>query len=496
MKPVTISKDEYIDKVYACWLGKSIGGTLGTPYEGQTEKLNLEYYSPVPDKSAPNDDLDLQLVWLKMMNDRGVNPRLSDFTDYWIKYLPAYPWDEYGYCNLNLARGLRPPVSGCYQNDFIDQMGSPIRSEIWACIAPGNPQLAAEMAWKDAVLDHAGGEGVYGEMFFAALESAAFVEQDPLVLIHIGLQMIPTWSAVARVVRLVLWARQRQMDWDGAREMILARFRHPHPCNAPHNIGFIILGWLWGENYGDRLCKAVNCGFDTDCTGATLGSILGIIDGTTGIPREWSDPVGDSIVLHPFTRSLDAPKTIGDLTEQTLALAKLVLAHRSTTVEFGETTKVVGNRLAGLARSDRARKILERDYEASTIPASKDIEITLHYFGQPVITSRVPKLIGVSVEQNEMPISAKIELVVPRGWRISLEGSRGIQALFNVTADEVQPVNQVRVRFQTDSQSGQADFIFLGPGQESEWSPACGVPTCEECHARIECCICSSKPDE
>ena len=242
MKPVTISKDEYIDKVYACWLGKSIGGTLGTPYEGQTEKLNLEYYSPVPDKSAPNDDLDLQLVWLKMMNDRGVNPRLSDFTDYWIKYLPAYPWDEYGYCNLNLARGLRPPVSGCYQNDFIDQMGSPIRSEIWACIAPGNPQLAAEMAWKDAVLDHAGGEGVYGEMFFAALESAAFVEQDPLVLIHIGLQMIPTWSAVARVVRLVLWARQRQMDWDGAREMILARFRHPHPCNAPHNIGFIILG--------------------------------------------------------------------------------------------------------------------------------------------------------------------------------------------------------------------------------------------------------------
>ncbi|MCC6485586.1 MAG: ADP-ribosylglycohydrolase family protein [Armatimonadetes bacterium] len=490
MKPVTLNRDEYYDRVYACWLGKTIGGTLGAPFEGKKEVLSLDYYDPIPDGSIPNDDLDLQLVWLKMLQDRGVKPHLSDFAEYWMKHLSAYPWEEYGYCGRNLERGLRPPISGCFENDFIDQMGSPIRSELWACIAPGNPQLAAEMAWKDAVLDHAGGEGVYGEMFLAALESAAFVEKNPFTLIDIALQMIPSWSAIARAVRMAVWAREHDLSWESAREQILRRFGHPHPCNAPQNLGFIVIGWLWGADFGDRLCKAVNCGYDTDCTGATLGAILGIVGGASDIPDRWSQPVGDKIVLHAFTRNLDAPKTLGDLTDQTVALATLVMAERSKTVDFGEKTHVAGNRLAGLRRSDRARRILERDYEAATLPASKDVEVTLHYFGQPVIRPRLPKLVGISVEQAETPISSKIELVTPLGWKVSLEGSQGLQALFNITADEVQDSNQVRVRFQTDSQSGQADFVFLGPGQSQEWSPGEGVPMCETCHARVESCLC------
>ena len=28
---------EYKDRVYACWLGKNIGGTIGGPYEGSEE---------------------------------------------------------------------------------------------------------------------------------------------------------------------------------------------------------------------------------------------------------------------------------------------------------------------------------------------------------------------------------------------------------------------------------------------------------------------------
>ena len=31
------NKAELRDKIYACWQGKNIGGTLGTPYEGKTE---------------------------------------------------------------------------------------------------------------------------------------------------------------------------------------------------------------------------------------------------------------------------------------------------------------------------------------------------------------------------------------------------------------------------------------------------------------------------
>ncbi len=490
MKPVTINRDEYCDKVYACWLGKNIGGTLGTPLEGNKDTHSLTFFDPVPTKALPNDDLDLQLVWLKMLQDRGIRPRLSDFADYWLKHLAPYPWDEYGFCLRNLSRGLRPPISGCFENDFIDQMGSPIRSELWACIAPGNPQLAAEMAWKDAVLDHAGGEGVYGEMFFAALESAAFVESDPMNLIDIGLQMIPIHTAISRAARAAVWCYNNEIPWAEARELILKRYKHEHPCNAPQNIGFTIIGWLYGRDFGDRLCQAVNCGYDTDCTGATLGSILGILGGTAGIPEKWSEPVGDGIVLHAYTRGLTAPATVGELTEQTVALADLVMQERSNTVEFGDRTSVSGNRLAGLRRSDRARRMLERDYQAATVPAGNDVEITLHYYGEPVIRPKLPKLVGVSVERSEMPISARLELVTPHGWKVTLEGSQGNQAMFCISADDVRDTNQVRIRFQSDGDSGQADFVFLGPGEAKGYRPAHWVPTCSKCNARVEACIC------
>ena len=60
---VKINRKIYRDKVYACWLGKNIGGTMGTPFEGSRGIVDLEYYTHDISKGVlPNDDLDLQLV--------------------------------------------------------------------------------------------------------------------------------------------------------------------------------------------------------------------------------------------------------------------------------------------------------------------------------------------------------------------------------------------------------------------------------------------------
>ena len=37
-----INKSWYRDKLYACWLGKNIGGTLGAPYEGTESTLDIK----------------------------------------------------------------------------------------------------------------------------------------------------------------------------------------------------------------------------------------------------------------------------------------------------------------------------------------------------------------------------------------------------------------------------------------------------------------------
>lgn len=63
---------EYADKVRACWLGKNIGGTLGCPLEGRRDVFDLDFYvHDIRTGSLPNDDLDLQLVWLLAAEAHG-----------------------------------------------------------------------------------------------------------------------------------------------------------------------------------------------------------------------------------------------------------------------------------------------------------------------------------------------------------------------------------------------------------------------------------------
>ena len=60
-----LNRAKYLDKCYACWVGKNIGGTMGTPYEGIRKTHDIEGFSTEPNVVLPNDDLDLQLVWLR-----------------------------------------------------------------------------------------------------------------------------------------------------------------------------------------------------------------------------------------------------------------------------------------------------------------------------------------------------------------------------------------------------------------------------------------------
>jgi len=495
---IVIDERKYRDKVYACWLGKNIGGTLGAPVEGQKKAHSFTFYDPLPDKSAPNDDLDFQLVWMQMVKERGPQIRVADFADYWKKYLVAYPWNEYGFCQRNLARGLMPPICGCFENYFVDEMGSPIRSEIWACLAPGDPQTAAAFAWKDSALDHAGGEGMHGEMFWAAVESAAFVIADPLTLIRIGLAMIPLSSQVSRVVREAAWCWQNGASWNDARERVLAAFGHSQPCHAVQSIGFTIVGWLYGKDYGDKLCIAVNCGYDTDCSGATLGSLLGILGGTASVPAKWRDPVGEEIVLHKLTRGLPAPKTLTDLTEETVRLAKEFLKANSDRAEIGSTERLPEEALMSLLLdNERATTMLGRDIQAATIPASDDVEITLHYGGEPVLYPRVQKTIGVTVEKNEEPVDATIDMTCPPDWKSGPVGhvpahlagrlGRERSALW---AREVADRNTIGVRAKIDGKEYRAEFVMLGPGEAKGYPCRDNVPGCAKCGARKEACTC------
>ena len=487
--------DEYLDRVKACWLGKAIGGTLGGPHEGKTHVLDLDFYRPVPDESAPNDDLDLQLVWLVMLEETGVPPRLAHLADWWVKCCSSYPWNEYGFCRRNLDRGLRPPVSGCFENYYVDEMGSPIRSEIWACLAPGDPQLAAAMAWKDAVIDHAGGEGMHGEMFWAALQSAAFVESDPRTLLRIGLNMIPLHSQISRAVREAIWCHDNDTPWADARHRVLRAFAFgtgPQPCHATVNHGFTVLGWLYGEDFGDMLCKAVNCAFDTDCTGATLGALLGILGGTRGVPQRWIDPIGEKIVLHKFTLLPESPKTITEAAERTAAIARKVAEEMQAGFEFGKKANLPGDLASRLMRNDLAMEARARDVHCA-VEDRGELEITLHYGGEPVLWPGAAKTVGVSVAKGGARVDGGITLEAPSP--ITVEPGEDLfgQKRFVLSAGEVPDRITLAVRVEAGGISASAGFALLGPGEAKGFPAVDNVEKCPRCQAWIGACICESK---
>lgn len=99
--------------------------------------------------------------------------------------------------------------------------------------------------------------------------------------------------------------------------------------NVPQNIGIFILAWLYGgDDFGKSLSIAINCGEDTDCTAATLGAIMGIINGIDWIPQKWIEPVSNkikTICINNHDLTLRIPLTTDELTDRILNAAPLFL---------------------------------------------------------------------------------------------------------------------------------------------------------------------------
>jgi hypothetical protein len=118
-----------------------------------------------------------------------------------------------------------PSLSGIENNPFKHSCGAYIRSEIWACIAPGCPEIAVKYAYEDAIVDHGDGEGMYAVIFCAALESAAFVVDDINKLIEIGLSYIPEGCGIANAVNSAIASYKAGVDWLVARNEMLSKYR-------------------------------------------------------------------------------------------------------------------------------------------------------------------------------------------------------------------------------------------------------------------------------
>ncbi len=336
--------ERYLDKVKGCWLGKNVGGTLGIPFEGKRGTFDVGYYThDITAGMLPNDDLDLQLVFLNAAERFGRALTAENLADYWVYGIPC-DWSEYGAGRANVTAGIAPPLSGGLHNEFRNSCGCFIRSELWACLAPGHPEIAVRYAYMDGCVDHAD-EGVYGEVFCAAVQSAAFAETDTEKLIDIGLSYIPADCALAGAIQLARQTWRDNIGWKEARKTILLAYpdtfglmrSQPDPViprgelgfDVPANIGLMVMAWLYGQGDISRsICIAAGCGEDADCTAGTLAATLGIAFGSGCFEKRWTDPIGTAIKTFTVDRTKEdvlIPETIDQLTDRVAKLMPVFL---------------------------------------------------------------------------------------------------------------------------------------------------------------------------
>lgn len=325
-----ISMDTYRDRIRGMWVGKFIGGTLGAPIEGIKDCHAFKPGDLRPEL-AENDDTDLQILWLHALEEHGPGLTADDMILEWLEHYPA-PWGEYGVMRANWQMGLRPPETGRHNNWFYHEgMGCPIRSEIWGAICPGAPELAAKYAEQDGAIDH-NGASVEAEKFLAAIDAALFVEDDLGALLDIGQKAVDPASVFYDLVVTVReWAVK--YDWETCRRRILNRFGHPEMTHVLQNLGFVILGLVQGKgDFEETICKAINCGYDSDCTAASAGAIIGGMLGFSRLPEHLRDAVPNVYQLSEFMVGFPREGSLDALCDSCGYWAQKVLEHHQADV--------------------------------------------------------------------------------------------------------------------------------------------------------------------
>ncbi len=317
---------DYAERVYAGVLGKLIGVYLGRPFEGWTYDRIMAELGEVDGYvherlGAPlvvtDDDITGTFTFLRALADHGTGLDLTpaQVGETWLNYVverrTIFWWGGLGNSTehtayLRLKHGVPAPASGAIATNgrtIAEQIGAQIFIDGWGMVAPGDPELAADLARRAASVSH-DGAAVHGAQVIAAMEAQAFIEPDLGKLLDTALGLIPPDSIIRRLVDDVRGWHTAEPDWRRTRERIAADYGYDTyrgACHMVPNHALIHLALLYGGDDFRRALTIVNtAGWDTDCNAGNVGCLLGIKNGLAtidGSGYDWRGPVADRMYL-------------------------------------------------------------------------------------------------------------------------------------------------------------------------------------------------------
>jgi ADP-ribosylglycohydrolase len=270
----------------------------------QTTRGNIEFV-------AADDDIHYTIIGMLLLEAHGPDFGADDLYRLWGANIPPlWTWGPERSALLGVALNghhffPETSVDDCHDvlllNPGDEMCGALIRADAYGYACPGNPDLAAWLAWKDASFTHTR-TGVYGAMFVAALIALCHCADsdlrgnERLDLVEEALQRIPAKSRLAGVLRDALDKVAASADWELGYAAVHGQYRQYTHCEVYQEIGTLLNTLKFATSVDHGICLQVSQGNDTDSFGATAGSILGVLFGPGALDDRWIAPFNGTIL--------------------------------------------------------------------------------------------------------------------------------------------------------------------------------------------------------
>lgn len=344
-------------RISGCQMGKAVellsmrdGHDALTGYLEQAESLPIRDYIPlVPDtpvarhfpgtcrgnfdRSEPDDDINYSVLALLMLERHGLDISTENVARGWLNYLPGgivFTAERDALVTL-LAKSTYGFPSGapagfdlveCSDNPHNDWIGAQIRADLYGWVVPGQPELAADLARRDAELSHRA-EGVYGAQAVAAMGAVLAGGSDIGAAIETAMQLLPADSDCADAMRM--GADLAAAGDDAA--ALHDRYVDLSPVHTVNNLALVTWGLMRGaDDFSAAIGDTVAAGWDTDCNAATVGALWGL----TGrpIPDHWTAPWNGRVAV---SLAGIGELSLDDLVARTVTVAESIEAATVST---------------------------------------------------------------------------------------------------------------------------------------------------------------------
>ena len=315
-KKIDTSSQDFKSRIYKGWQAQICGGALGTAIEGyMTDNIRAvfgEIHDYVRTPNTFNDDITYEIAFLKAFESFGYDVTSHAIAEEWVALVP-FGWSAEEWALKNIKSGIYPPRSGIENNPYREWIGAQMRGAVCGMVAPGNPKLAARLAFLDGQVSHFN-NGILGETFNSIMVSLAFVETDVRTIIKKAIDMIPTRSQYFSVLQFAYYQCIKYSNWEQAwreceEEYKMYNWIHAYPNAAAEVISL----WFGNGDFNQTMHISAMQGYDVDCNIAQIACVIAIMN--NDIPDKWTTPIGDH--LDTYIRGMKKT-TITKITEMTV----------------------------------------------------------------------------------------------------------------------------------------------------------------------------------